>query len=209
MWGDAITDVLFVVNSPDEVADRGRMAQALVEASEGAQRTCRVLIRPNDGYSYGAWNAGVMELVHESHSHYFLIEDDYVPRGPGFLDPFLGRMTNDVGFVCQRFERAPGVLPPHAAVSNGLLLGDAARLVHRRFGTIFSIYDLPLGARDWSMGCENQVTFLALIHDAGFAADDIADECSIPFSSPEGDGGSIIERGTPGAYAPLLPIEAL
>lgn len=195
-----ITDVLFVVNSDDPDWDGPLLGSAISAAASESPVPVSLLCRPNRGYSYGAWQAGVQQLLASDSSHFFLIEDDYLPATDRFYDAFLGAMDPRTAFVCQSFAHFPGTNPPNADVSNGLLNGAAARLAQERFGQLFGICDLPLDAGDYDVGCQNQVTYLSLLTDLGFSVGDITEGYSVPF---HWFGGAIIERGVAGGVTPL------
>ena len=196
----AITDVLFVVNSDDPDRDRDALGAVVDAAASGGCLPVSLLCRPNRGYSYGAWQAGVQSLLASDRSHFFLIEDDYLPAVDRFYEAFLGAMDDRTAFVCQSFAHFPGTNPPNADVSNGLLSAAAARLAQERFGQVFGICDLPLDAGDYDVGCQNQVTYLSLLTDIGFSVGDITHGYSVPF---HWFGGKIVERGIAGGVSPL------
>ena len=190
-----ISKVLFVVN-------QAGVETVSEENLHRGGRDVTIVRRPNNGYSYGAWAHAVEILLERSapHSHAFLIEDDYLPSIPGFLEAFLDRPSN-AGFVAQKLAAIPGVAPNHAATSNGLLDLAAARRTKEIFGTPFMYYPFELTADDYTLGCENPIAFFSLLELAGFPLDDISDRWSVPHLS----NGVITERGNSGAPAPLVP----
>ena len=198
-----VTDVLMVVNV-DGFDERDASAEPVMAGEFGSVRY-RVIHRPNRGFSYGAWEAGLMrmEQLDSPPDDYFVIEDDYVPSSPAFLDCFYRFVTPTTGFVAQKWARIPGVAPDHAAVSNGLIAGNALRAVIAEFGRPFSIYSGEMTAADHLMGCENQVTFLALFTSAGWEMQDISRTFSVPCQYSE---GVLTERGKEAGVAPLRPI---
>lgn len=203
-----ITKVLFVVNSDAPERVDGQLAGFGLELSALIGCPVEICVRPNTGYSYGAWEYGVQRALAGPEEYAFLIEDDYVPAVPNFLDPFLAESSARVGFVAQQLEALPGhIAPVHAAVSNGLLALGCARVTLDMFGRIFAIYPFAMRGGDHILGTENQVTFLALAEAAGFCISDVADSCSIPYHDTPTNG--IRERGQASKPAPLVPVSTL
>jgi len=198
-----VTHLLFVINS-DAVVDEG--SNEPFEDWGTTDCGLRILVkrRPNRGFSYGAWEAGLLALCESGIDvdDYFLIEDDYEPSVPKFLEFFYEFSAPQVGFVAQKLDRIPGTAPTHAVVSNGLVHGAALIDVVNRFGRAFEIYSGNMNASDHLMGCENQITFLMLFEAAGWELVGISNEYSVPFLEAE---RKIIERGARGAIAPISP----
>ncbi len=135
----------------------------------------------------------------------FLIEDDYVPAVSDFALAFLQRLSAGTGYVCQLARAVPDVFPRHAAMSNGAVSMDAARKALEVYGQIFSLFPFALDRFDYAVGCENQVTFLALLESVGYSVRDVADIASLPFFVIE--SGAVIECGKEGAPALLTPLD--
>lgn len=198
----AIADVLVVINADSNELD----AEAIgIEARRQAGAACppvEVVTRPNCGYSYGAWQEGVVRSHDADVTHFFLIEDDYLPAADLFYLPFLRKFDERTGFVASSFAHFPGTIPANADVPSGLLSASAARDVLSRLGQLFAICDLPLGAGDYALGCENQITFLAPMLECGFLVRSIQDRCSVPFHWFDDE---VVERGVVGKPCMLRP----
>ena len=191
-----LTKVIFIVNCVG-------LKNESLETTTVSDHVISIIRRPNNGYSYGAWARGVRHLLDDDDppDFAFLIEDDYLPSMKKFLDPFIDRIANH-GFVAQRFGSIPDIAPLHASTSNGLLDLHAARSTLEKFGVTFIYYPYELGAADYVMGCENQITFFSLLGLAGFGLSSIQDSWSVPHLQ----NGTIIETGIKDAPAPLSPI---
>jgi len=193
---------LFVVNTDSPAMVQRELDH--LDQEEARAIPFEILIRPNRGYSYGAWADGLERLAPAEAAFAFLIEDDYAPALVDFSAPFVEKLSESAGFVCQLAGSVPGVYPRHAAVSNGAISMTSVREALNDFGQVFSIFPFELDRSDYTVGCENQVSFLALIESLGYEVADIAAEASVPFF--EVRTGSLIERGTAGAPAPLRPL---
>ncbi len=136
-------------------------------------------IKPNSGFSYGAWEHVLLKNIKRSVPEYaFLCEDDYIPTIEDFHTPFYNQLKGkNTGFVATLYW--PKYKPPHAAISNGFIKYDTCKLIHTRYSRIFDINsNRTVG---YGEGVDNQVTFLNLITATGFDVLDISEECSIPF----------------------------
>lgn len=202
---NSVSKVVLVINSDSPEM----LSKALSSANlfEDSFIPVQVLVRENLGYSYGAWEFGVLCNLQEDVDGYFLIEDDYLPSSQDFLNYFSDKLTPNVGFVAQTIEALTGTAPLHAAVSNGLLSKNAVVVTLEKFNRLFAIFPFELKREDHLMGTENQVTFLAFIQEAGFVMDEIAEECSVPFH--ETYNNEIRERGNQHGPAPISPISML
>lgn len=201
----SVSKVVLVINSDSPEM----LSEALNSANlfENSFIPVQVIVRENLGYSYGAWEYGILCNVQEEVDGYFLIEDDYLPSSEDFLSYFSDKLTLNVGFVAQTIEALSGMAPMHAAVSNGLLSKKAVLSTLEKFNCLFAIFPFELNREDHLMGTENQVTFLAFIQDAGFVLDEIAEDCSVPFH--ETYNNEIRERGNLNGPAPISPISML
>lgn len=144
----------------------------------------RLVVRDNYGLSYGGWNDIVNQCIEndEGFTHYFLLEDDYVPTHPEFLDLYLSKMTDGVGYVCQKLSHAAlsGLFGTqvHAGISCGLLSGEAAEKAYEEYGTSLCI--IPTENYDW-YSVQMQVHFLDFISKSGYKITDTAKESSCHF----------------------------
>lgn len=199
-----VAECVFVVNTEDE-----RLVGVTRELEPNNPHPAwieriQIVFRRNHGYSYGAWKAVIdLEEIQRDFDVAFLIEDDYVPSTPQFLDIFLTKMTPRTGFVAQVAEHVACMAPHHAAVSNGLLSLAAIRHCKATCGTTLVIYPHHLDRSGYLVGTENQITFLAGVESCGFTVDDIADVASVPFFDTSTN--SVYERGKADAVAPLSP----
>lgn len=112
-----------------------------------------VYYRKNEGYSYAGWNEVITKSVNnnEDTDYYFLIEDDYIPHCNNFYEPFVNECKKNVAFVSQVWREN------HAAVSNGLLSGVAARLIRKHYKQVFCINEKD---DTYTAGVLNQIHFL-------------------------------------------------
>jgi hypothetical protein len=144
------------------------------------------VVRPNTGFSYAAWNDAINQCVEnrEDFSHYMLMEDDYIPARSDFLDVFLSKMDDNVGFVCHKLSHealsAIFTTQIHAGISNGLLLGQAAREAYETYGSALCMYKHNNAEYDWS-SIQLQIHFLDFVTKSGYTITDPADISSAPF----------------------------
>lgn len=204
---ESLSEILFVINTlnisvlQDEV---DTFVNSELYEKFSKLRETKFLIRHNLGFSYGAWEAGLKSLLGSDITHSLLIEDDYVPNYPEFLEAFSNKISSERAFVCQKFEAIPNVAPKHAAVSNGLISMEAVSVVYKTYNQIFSIFPFELGRAEHLMGTENQITFLTLFESLGFEIVDISDSFSVQFFETE--TGEIRERGNERYKSPLKPL---
>lgn len=164
----------------------------------------KLFIRHNVSYSYGAWSDTINSSIQngEDIDYFFLIEDDYLPARPDFLDILMSRLDEETAFVCQKVFEQPSVggVSTHAAVSNGMLSGRLAKNVYEQFESVFEIvpaYNYPQAER-------NQVNFLNNISSAGYKFTDVSDECSVHFLEHKVGGDPIIKIIDEDSGPPLL-----
>ena len=159
----------------------------------------KVIVRENQGFSYGGWHSGVNSSLAAGESYdYFLIEDDYIPNSPDFLDIFYSKLDDKTSYVCLKVLDTNG--QPHPAHSIGLLNGAAARKAYSVGASPVLYEPSPWG---YAAGEYNQVHFLDDLNRLGYGITDIADRYSVPFESID---KSIRELGVPGALAPIVPV---
>lgn len=58
-----------------------------------------IIFRPNNGFSYGAWNDAIIKNI-DLYDYFFIIEDDYIPTSADFCEPFLNKISDIVPYVC-------------------------------------------------------------------------------------------------------------
>jgi hypothetical protein len=196
-----IQKITFAVNTSDVHRDGPMVEKAYADSRNALVPKTQLVIRPNCGFSYGAWQ----EVIHseaEENNDFFLIESDYLPSGE-FLVPFKAELTSDHGFVAQKISSAPF---PHASVSNGYLSSNWAKIATKSFGTVFSIYPFLLGRADYLIGCENQLTFLNFIRELGGKVTEISPNLSCLFWNS--DLEKVVELGRSGGWSPIRPIQS-
>jgi hypothetical protein len=163
--------------------------------------------RSNDGYSYGAWNDAVTESIsnNEGFTHFFLVEDDYVPARIDFLDVFLSKCNAKNAFVCQKvYEAVEGGFPRHPAVSNGMLLGEAAVKACENSGSALT----TMMAMTYPQAEHDQLHFLDGIEECGYTYTDTADVAGLVFLAKSRDplGYTFIELNLESGKPLLMPI---
>jgi len=195
---DNIEKFLIVINQNDERLD-------LNLQHELEKLNCRIpyeiIIRPNLGFSYGAWEHGIQHCLsnNTTSDFFFLIEDDYIPASNDFCQYFLNKFSNtNMGGVFQLYVELHG-LKKHAAVSNGMISKDIAKVCVQKYGRVFKIKQeiTYLSAQ------HNQETFLEYI-EAESKICDISDIASIPFYDI--NIGRIKYFGNQEKSAPIIPI---
>jgi len=195
-----ISKVSFAVNMTDSHRHGPVVKKAFKDSIHGMRPKTQLVLRPNWGFSYGAWQDVIQSEAEENYD-FFLIESDYLPSGE-FLAPFKAELTSDVGFVAQKISSAPSL---HASVSNGYLSNSWAKMAIKSFGTVFSIYPFLLSRSDYMIGCENQLTFLNFIRELGGKITEVNPNLSCLYWNS--DLQKIIELGRSGGWAPIKPIQ--
>jgi hypothetical protein len=173
----ALGRVTVVINAED--ISQATCAANLVAKYKPYYTDLRFFVRRNIGHSYGAWSDAIeTNLDNDEHfSHYFLIEDDYLPNDPKFIDYFLSKFIGNVAYVCQLIlPPQPGIIR-HASISNGLLHGAAASGMRRIGERVFVIHP----SIDYKDAEVNQVRFLDNLFEHGFDMNDVSDITSIEF----------------------------
>ena len=102
-----LNKVQFVINVGGGTPSNKLLADVR-EIIEWYKLDINVILHDNTNHSYGAWNAGLKNLIlHNTKAKYcFLCEDDYVPTDKDFYIPFFNKFNsvgNDgkFGYVCQ------------------------------------------------------------------------------------------------------------
>lgn len=148
---DLVHRVTFVVNRSEnrEIDDR---CESIVQdyVSRGALRDkeVRVIVNEDNRHiSYGAWHVGIMSGLDDQRTKYFFVmEDDYVPSGDEFYEPYVKRMASDVSYVCQLWtpsKNPKAKLAGRAAITNGLINADVCRSVRDSHGACFYLEETP------------------------------------------------------------------
>lgn len=137
--------VTFVVNkSENEEADKSVFEVVEKYASLPLLQGKEIDVLYNEDnrhISYGAWNYGAEHAIRDPRTKYmFLLEDDYVPSGDEFYEPYLKVSREDVAYVCQLWT--PSKNPKlkfvgRVAITNGLLNADICRKIYDTYGSCF------------------------------------------------------------------------
>jgi hypothetical protein len=164
---EAPVDRVTVVVNADEPSEIIRASRVLGQY-KNYYTELKVLIRHNVGHSYGGWNDAVNACIREGQEfdRYFLIEDDYIPVVPDFVDPFAKAWKENTGYVCQKVSLWHG--QPHAGASSGLLMNHVAKASYEKNGSVFSVRpSVKYIEGEW-----NQIHFLDFITDMGYEIHD-------------------------------------
>lgn len=161
----------------------------------------QILYRPNNGYSYGAWNDAVVTNINEA-DYFMLIEDDYIPDAADFYKVFVERITDETPFCCMYVGPAPewANSKKHACSSNGMLQGKAARKVIEQYGEPFKWYRSNALEEAW----RTQTDFLDYFTELGYDFRDCLDEYSVHQYNCQNN--QLFIFGVEGARSPILPI---
>ena len=133
--------------------------------------------RPNEHFSYGAWNAALQKHCDDI-DFAFLLEDDYVVCKHGFDAEILSRYYSteedreNVLFCASWFLSTGEHDPGHAAISNGLINVN----LFRSNGNIFHLSGAA--ARNGPIA---QAQFLTAFKDKGLSIRNMAAEYYMPF----------------------------
>ncbi len=174
---DYINSIIFVINGE---YDKNRVSNSLKKLST-TNINVKIFQRDNLGMSYAAWNYGILKAISEGDdcSHFFLLEDDYVPAMDNFHFPYLIKSEN-CAFVASLVGHNPR---EHAAISNGLLRSDVVKAVINQYGNLFILK----ADTDYLSAEFSQMHFLDLIYlickdqvKLKFI-NDIVDICNIQF----------------------------
>ena len=98
-----LNKIQFVINEGGGTSSKQLLADVR-EIIDWYKLDINVMLHDNTNHSYGAWNAGLKNLIlQDTKSKYcFLCEDDYVPTDKDFYLPFFNKFEeNKYGYVCQ------------------------------------------------------------------------------------------------------------
>ena len=125
--------VTFVFNESDNPQEEELKREIISKLSPSSLK-CEILTKPNEGFSYGAWDYALHNFI-ENHdiTHHFLIEDDYLPQQEDFLEYFLKCDSDDVKYVASMWK------DNHAALSSGLIRHGRVQSVFKEKKKIFEI----------------------------------------------------------------------
>ena len=125
-----------------------------------------LIVRENKGFSYGAWQEVVAKNT--EFDYHFLIEDDYVPTSPKFIDYFMEQMKENTVYVCCIFERG------HCAMSSGLLNNKIVKNETRLDADkILNVTNFE--TNDYIHGVDNQRNFMLNFIELGYEINDLSE----------------------------------
>ena len=168
----AIQKATFVIN--DDGVTSQQYINELID-SYNLNLKIALIWRGNVGYSYAAWQEGVLSNMNDGFDYHFLIEDDYIPVGDKFYQPFIDSYNDKTAFSAVLVWFSDGKDFP--SISNGLLSNDKCLNIYSKYNKIF---DLVIGS-DYFDAEKTQVSFLNLFKGEGFNLQQIDDEISKPF----------------------------
>jgi hypothetical protein len=148
-----------------------------------------VIVGPNVGLSYGAWERARQRYDQE---FFMMMEDDYVPVLDNFEIPFMEKMNEDVGYVCELFMNG------HAAMPHGVVRSSVLKHVN---GFKYAP-NAEYGANE-ALG---QVKFSHDVMDAGYKIVDIADEYRVPYVDAH---RGMLYYGNPDGKDLIMPIHLM
>lgn len=132
-----------------------------------------VLFRPNNGFSYGAWNHAIIKNINDF-DYYFINEDDYIPINEQFYVPFINELRDNIAYVplmiLDNIKR-------HAAFSCGALSGKACKRVLQQNNTIFNV----LQTNSYFDAYKTQLNFYDYFIDMGYDFCDLIDKYCLPY----------------------------
>lgn len=159
-----ITDVCFVFNSSTNPSDAAAIELCNDFLTNNNNINGSVIVRENTAASYGAWNQYLSHADIQT-EYVFLIEDDYLPTRKDFLDFFIQKSEEGVGYVAALYDRG------HAAIANGLFKTSnvvQARIEHEN--VLHIIADVSYSGGSYY----NQINFLKNIKGSIVDITDIA-----------------------------------
>lgn len=166
-----------------------------------------VIRENNNNFSYGSWEYGMKNCLHED-LHFFLIEDDYIPYRDEFYLPFVQKSNKRVGYVAQWYvdpksdrDSEQRMKIKHAAISNGLITIDAARAHHRTYKQCINL--VAKKGEGGNIGVLSQMHFLDNFVKIGLSVEDLYDDYCHPFLNPD---HSMPMYGKKGGEKLLVPV---
>jgi hypothetical protein len=165
----ALDRVTLVLNS-DEHEEERRFLD-LVRKYRPYYTDLRVILRENTGLSYAAWEQAVNSCIEndEGFTHYFLMEDDYVPARPDFVEIYKDSMEEGCGYVSMAISNQKvfkGKI--HAGMCVGLLRGEAAEEAYEKWGTAIRSYKSESKDQYGIKSLSAQADFLDFIDERGY-----------------------------------------
>jgi len=199
-YAENIERFSFVIN--DDISEEQK--KEIIDITRG--KNIELLFRPNNGYSYGAWN-DVIKRNFNDFDYFFLIEDDYMPNFTNFSLPFIQRLKENVAYVCSLMveigHEVDTMVPEdigkfkHPSISNGMLSAEACKKVLEKYNVIFRIQS----GSTKEIGYWNQTYYLKNFTDMGYEVSDTIDEFCSPYLNTS--TGEVKIYGNP-EHPPLL-----
>jgi hypothetical protein len=173
----------------------------------------KVVVRENKGFSYAAWADVVNQCIEndEGFTEYMLLEDDYAPGTPDFIEKYESVVTPNTGYVCQKTSDLTLTKifknPIHPGISCGLLMGKPAEQAYRKHGTVFPVF----GTARYDMeSLQAQVYFLYyIVQDLGYNLEDSTSFSSVIFVHVfpgSARGWSLMEYSDPSLPRVIEPV---
>jgi hypothetical protein len=162
----------------------------------------KIIVRENDGLSYGSFNRAISEN-HDA-THFILMEDDYVFTRDNFDGDLLG-MIGGPGMVCGMSNAIPREDAPHgmthAAVFLGIIDGTTARTVVSRALAervrLREATSLPRPSGHYPIAWHTQVDWSWAILDAGGEIKDWLGAYTTPFWNSSSRETRVFDRNPP------------
>lgn len=197
---DAVSRITLSISIEDRLQEEA--VRDLMEPYKSYSPHIKLILRDNRGHSYGAWNDAICHSLEsgEKFDYYFCIEDDYVPVTKDFAIPFVDKVTDSTGYVCQVAQDTHG--HRHAAVSNGLIPYRAASLMYKGMNTVFKVTQ----SKTYIEGERNQIHFLDYLDDSGFEMVDCSDTTTTEYLALNHSGSTSIQKfgSGPNVIAPIV-----
>lgn len=132
--------------------------------------------RVNNEYSYGGFKE-VIKKNYRDYKYSFIIEDDYIPTHPNFMEYFLKKFKDQVIYVPSLHENcknlgskgdSPFISQYHAAICNGMINNKFINNnINLLMGDVDSTFD--------GYGYLDQIQFMQKYKEIGYTFDDITD----------------------------------
>tara|TARA_R110002167_G_scaffold22322_4_gene80103 strand:+ start:784 stop:2208 length:1425 start_codon:yes stop_codon:yes gene_type:complete len=225
---DNLKNIIFVINHEQDTATLLKEVNEVIEWYE-LQDKIKVITHDNTNHSYGAWNASLKHLIHESQlstgspffshktlsDYVFLCEDDYIPTDEKFYEPFFKVLEDDkVGYVAQHVDNVDVLIDTrnnktektsyrHASVSNGFIRLDSCKSVLKKHKNIFNFSKILRNGYWNNPRALEQIAFTDNLIELGYKLEGISDFCYIPFD--QNNSNNIKHFGDEKNYCPIRP----
>jgi len=148
-----------------------------------------IYTRVNGGFSYGSF-ADVIKKNYNDYDYSFVIEDDYIPALPNFMEYFLKKFEGQVVYVPSLY------INDHASICNGMIDNVLLR------GHINLLGDY-IGNDYLKGGTQNQLRFMKEYESIGYQYNDITDTAYTEFLHIS---GKIIKYGNENGPLIMKPL---